>query len=462
MDRKIDAILSRGNPREIKLLYESLNIPLATFVPRPNNYHFDPDNPDEQEGFLNDHFPGIACVLGGTGSGKTMAGAAKVARFLLDTPPPRKNCPYWIVSQTLDMATSVCWAKHLSQFIPESYIAGYTWSSMAAGLPDRVILKKHANGNNWMIELRSGEQDRKRFQGSSIGGYWIDELIPYDVLVEIQGRIRDYNYPGSCFYTLTPLEPSPELEHIFYHQEQYPQWKIYRLNSECNKHLPAGYLDNYLAMELEERRETRRTGMFCSFSGVIYKSFNPKFHVVPKAPIPSDYHHIRGLDIGFSHATVCLWLAIDHQGRFIVYDEYYKKGGLIKEHIAAINSIPWGGSDGHFGHCYTDWGAAQERAEFAAQGLPTAPAKKDVLLGIAAVQNALKLGPDGLPGLTIQSHCENLIRELRTYAWHEKLDKPVRRDDDACDSLRYAIASHNHSILTPTAFRSSPPTRRIG
>lgn len=94
------------------------------------------------------------------------------------------------------------------------------------------------------------------------------------------------------------------------------------------------------------------------------------------------------------------------------------------------------------GAFYADHAAAQDRHEFAIRGLPTVAANKDVIPGIARIQQLLRPGPDGKPGLFIFKTCQNLIRQLRLYQWHPTVpNKVLKKEDDLCDSLRYALAS---------------------
>lgn len=73
-----------------------------------------------------------------------------------------------------------------------------------------------------------------------------------------------------------------------------------------------------------------------------------------------------------------------------------------------------------------------------------AKASNDVLDGIRTVASLLDNGQ-----LFISSTCTKLIEELPGYRWDDKasdrgVDKPIKDNDDAADSLRYAIYSTRH------------------
>jgi len=69
----------------------------------------------------------------------------------------------------------------------------------------------------------------------------------------------------------------------------------------------------------------------------------------------------------------------------------------------------------------------------------------DVAPGIAAVSKAIA------GGMTIDPACSGLLQEMPGYTWApSKLggfqEKPIEINDDACDALRYAIASMDPAL----------------
>lgn len=394
------------------------------------------------------------------GSGKSYCSAIKVARFLLNTPPPCPNAQYWVVSQSYEICCGVCWGQHLSQMITPDYIEDIQWYSRAKNWAQSVVMKKHTNGNNWLISFKSSDAERKRLQGFSLVGYWVDELVEFPILTEIMSRCRDFDYPGCKIWSLTPLEPAPELEKLYKERHKHPQWKFYRFNTVCNTDINEDYVSTIQATELEERRETRLTGAFPSFKGQVYKAFTPEVHVIEPFVIPSNWHKIRGMDIGFKDPTCVLWIAKDHE-RYYVYNEYFAAKESIEDHAAAIKSIPWEEGKEFYGPTYCDYGAAQERYEYGLRGIPSEMARKDIKSGIASVQRCLRWTDDkeGRPMLYIFNTCDNLIREMHEYSWHDHYDKPQTGNDHAVDALRYAIYSDLTS-MRPWA-KAELPERQI-
>lgn len=434
------------DPELLRLANKFLSYPIYTFAPRPDR----PELLDEQTSFVNDKSTGIICCVAGTGSGKSVCAAYKVVKFLLETPPPRSNTPFYVVSQNLEMSACVCWREKIKSFLPPESIKTITWHSLSRDMPTSVRLKDHANGNNWTIEIKSYDQDRQRLQASSIGGFWCDEQISLDLLTEIWGRCRDYDFPGSKIYTLTPLQPDPELEMRYNEQERFRDWKFYRMNTDCNTLLAKSWRENYLDNVVEELRETRRTGAFASFVGAVYQQFNGKVHVVEPRELPRSWYHARAIDFGSNHPTVCLWGARDNDGRWWIYDEYFAAKPTAEEHVEAINQVYWDEGNPAYGATWGDPSALSIIKEFTKYGLSIKPANNEVLNGIATVQRHLRIAADGKPKLYITSNCKNLIKEMRTYSWHPHLkDKPLKQEDDCADSLRYLLASEEKSAIKP-------------
>lgn len=424
-----------ADPTVRKLARALAEHPLFQFQPRPDR----PELLDQQSSFYTDRFPGLACVLAGNGAGKTYCGSAKVAQFLNETPPPEPNTPFWVLSTTMDLATSNCWAQNLKQFIRPSQVKEVVWYSAARGLPKSIILRPHKNGNNYVLEFKSYDQDRQRLQGANIIGFWADEQAPHEILTEIWARTRRWRYPGSKIYTLTPLQPDTELERCFHEGRQ--SWKFYRFNTRLNVTLDPKFVQQLTENELEARIETRLTGAFAIYEGAIYPTFDTKRHVIDPFDMPNNWLRIRGLDLGWSHATAAVWGARDLEGRYYIYREYLKVKTSIEDHVNEINA-DWESWPVR-GYTYADPSAAQTLHEFSLRGLHTVSANKDVMAGIATVQSMLRPDKDGNPKLFIFRSCENLIQQLRTYVWDaKKKDQPRKVNDDLADAVRYLCHSH--------------------
>lgn len=193
------------------------------------------------------------------------------------------------------------------------------------------------------------------------------------------------------------------------------------------------------AFGLSEREWAREYELtFGDSEGQIYPEFHRDTHVREFEVLPV-WRHYRAIDFGCTHPFVCIWAAQDQSGRWWIYDEYYKKSKLLRDHAAEIErmSKAWPKASKTF----SDW-SRQDRKELDAELLFTCKANKKRVFGIRLVSNALSMWKDGLPGLIVHPRCKKLIEEFPKYQWKEREDgEPNKRFDDALDTLRYIVAS---------------------
>lgn len=431
--------------------------PLDLFVPRPDKAML----MDMQSSFVNSTSKFAIC-LGGTGSGKTEAAAVRTARYLRDTPPPRERCPFWIIGETFELVCSICWEEKLSRYIDPADILSIDWYKPQRNWPHAVILRhpKHRSRAGWVIEFKSYTQGRELMQGRSIGGYWFNEECPTSIVTEVQGRCRDYDSPGWADFT--PLSSYVSGWEKLYNKTP-PDWKFYHLNTELNKELKEGWSDHYLKYSVtDDERETRRVGTFASYRGMVFKEFRHAIHVLPdehpivtKGP-PKDWFHIRGVDFGWTNPLACMWVAVDRDQRYYVYDEHYKAQKLLGYHAAEINSREWLPATPYFGQTYCDDEDPGSIAELMKLGVANCTGTNKNTFGvskrIAFLRQLMIVQPDGKPRLYISPRCENLIEEIRGYHWSVTIgkdarernapDMPVDFQNHAIDAMGYAIFTH--------------------
>lgn len=453
---------------------------IANFRPRPDR----PELYDQQWSFVYDRVP-MAFMVGGNAAGTTVCSAFKTARFLLELqPPPRKNTPFWIISNTYDQTCGVCWSEklHGMQFIPDCEVQWdkVRWLDKASGWPMRVPLKPwptdkggHPN-RNWMIEFKSYEQGRTALQARSIGGFWFSEQFPLELLVEVLRGTREYNYPGGCMAEFTPIDPTLCLWIERIQDKPPPGWKFYRCNTECNRpNLAEGWIEEFFAAVPDEMRETRMTGELASFEGVIYESFNKAIHVTGDEAFefPNSAIHYRGLDWGFSaeHCFFCVWGYKDATGRWFIYDEYQngQSSKTADDHAEVVyeRSQLWewpkpGVQDSRYRDTFADPSRPDCLTTFQRHGIVTSMACNNVFEGIDHVRTLFKVHPKHGPQIVIHERCVNLIEQLRKYRWlrgkrpednpgllnpQAPVVGPMKRDDHGPDALRYLLFSESRS-----------------
>lgn len=475
------------------------------FVPRPD----DVANYDQQHSFCYNRDP-LSILVGGNAAGTTEAGAYKTAMFLLrQQPPPRKDTPFWILSNTYDQVGGVIWKEKLMghSHIPRSEIEWdrVSWRDQKQGHPAIVPLKPWPESRggspdkNWAIHFKSYEQGRESLQAASIGGFFFSEQFPLDILVETFRGCREYMFPGGQFAEFTPIDPELCLWVEQAMDEPPPGWRFYRCNTAKNrKNLAAGWFESFFASVPDELMETRLTGALAIFAGSIYQSFHPHIHVVDieHGDIPPGCRHNIGTDWGASegHPQVSVLGAEDGAGTWWIYDHYFSRDQtkITEDHCKATIALAasWGwptkkmiGPKGEYtalvnnewyGQNYGDPSGLSRITEYNARGLTTWPANNNVYEGINYVRSLMKLRADGRPRIYISKRCEHGLAQLRKYRWKQgkravgksgvttaaAAPIPLKREDDFPDALRYLLFSTaQRPLATPSDMQRAKTER---
>ena len=304
-------------------------------------------------------------------------------------------------------------------------------SPLRVKIPSRDIEIACADAHN--------ETSWGRIQGKTVYGWLADEITqyPYSFVKMAQSRCRGEGKTWPKFWTCNPDHPEHFVRREYIDNENIDvkSWHFTLddnpvLSDEYKRELKASYsgvfYDRYIL------------GKWVLAEGAVYSEFDQNLHVVDAVDLPDDWMRIRGIDFGYTNPFVCLWGAVDYDGRLYIYDEHYQAKALMKVHAEAIKRRP-----GRFAWSVADHDA-QDVAELRAEGIETKHAKKDVSFGIQKVKARLKVQPDGYPRLFISRKCKNLLRELGLYRWADtrvgnEKEEPLKQDDHAMDALRYMV-----------------------
>ena len=450
----------------------------ATWEPRPDT----PAEYDQQTAFIKAKDL-VSFALGGNSSGKTSAGCRKLVEFVLTTPPPRRDTPFWIVGESYQQVCGTCWAEKLDGvgFMPEWEVDRdrIVWLKPTINWPLMVPLKPWPNGNNWCLEFKSYEQGREAMHARSLGGFWLSEQFPWVIFLEILRGCRDAMHRGGQFCEFTPIAPDlcVAIEKIM--DNPPPGWGFYRLNTALNKaNLAPEWFDSFFGAVPTEMKATRMTGALAQFQGAIYPSFNVHTHTEPLARlrIPNGCQHWRGFDWGFSeqHPFSATWGYMDGTGDIKIYAEYFcPETKTIRHHAMQVLAISlafgWPVPDeillpsrengtfaaevleladkmnpgrigrqtdekglpkfrpGEYGQSYGDSSRPDCIAQFNQVGIGTTGGTHEVLKGIEEVQSVLEIDPStGKPHLIISDGCPHHIEAYRKYRWKTREDDGVK------------------------------------
>jgi phage terminase large subunit len=230
------------------------------------------------------------------------------------------------------------------------------------------------------------------------------------------------------------------------------------------------------------RYKRGRLGLWVGVEGVVYE-FDSTVHLIKRFEIPEHWQRIRVIDFGYVNPFVCLWLAIDEDGRLYLYRQLYMTQRTVARHMVDIHLYSRGE---RYTATISDHDA-EDRATLAAKtivddeslvkkliaagfptnghkqvvlpGIHTTNADKRITVGIEKVQERLKLQGDNRPRLFVME--DSLIEidetlkdaykpyctedEFSVYAYPEGKDgKPVKEEpvkvyDHGMDALRYGV-----------------------
>ena len=385
-------------------------------------------------------------IMGGNRSGKSESNIGfDLCSYALNMHPARvtpENATIWAVANSWPLVGKLLYGEKIKDYLPAVQIKRILWHNKADEIPSEIQLW---NGNR--IEFKAGEQGRKAFEGRPINAIYQDEQIKSDsegIFTEMQARLLEGPEGSPSFFagSMTPLEPQTWLEERVFNPPETDE--IFYANLNDNRKSRNGYIDDreidlMIAQWPVEVQETRIKGHFAAFLGAVYKTFNRKTHVIKPFDIPADWVRYRVIDWGFNNPFVCLWLARDKDKTWYVYREHYEGQRSLEYHANKVKRY----KEGY--RCTWADHDSQDRYQFKKLGVPTIPAKKDIHLGIEAVQAALKVQANDRPRLYVFDDCKNTIREMAGYKWAEGTerkdakDEPMQVNDHTCDCVRYGI-----------------------
>lgn len=228
---------------------------------------------------------------------------------------------------------------------------------------------------------------------------------------------------------------------------QFKDYESWRFPSWTNPIVYPGGFDDPEIQEIKSRVSdmwfAQEIGAeFTSFEGQIYPEFNPDVHV-RKFEYNPQFKNWWALDFGYVDPFVCLDIMIDPTNdRVYVWREYVQSYKATNEHGVILKNRE-NPPQFHVDAIAADPRGADEIATltfFLGSILCNAVGW---VLGVEEIKKALKIRPDGLPGLIIHPRCKETTRQMQALRAHEgKEDRNAKQgqhdyDDHCPDALRY-------------------------
>lgn len=500
--------------QEQKLLYlqelkRRQNLPLNKYTPD--------DTPDRPQLDFHKSDAFIRCALGGNRSGKSVVNAFEVSCCALGKPvyndwhAPRKHGRqiYVLSAEYRTLYQGIY--RHLDpnqdgmQFLPKEKIKRYGANIPGATVPLPAYLEVYhgdppvRNGQivpktEWpystihFISAEGGEAARRKIQAAALDLLAIDEEITGDIWHE--GLVRLLDKGGRAIISATLIRSDEWLLDL---EDRFEQGDkdvfIVRLNTASNKHLDESTKSAVFKHLSQEEQDVRVKGLSRRKYGLVYPQFNNELHVIDPVDLPDRLERVSALDPGLK-VFAGLWAAVDEDSTIYIYDELYEKNSHLNS-VAKLIANKEGYQLDEIGSSHYkripqpeikqhdilhlidpaetrrllngDMGIAAQLTTM--YNTPVVPADNEILSGVEAVRRVLEINPKtGKPYLQVFSYCTNLIWEIRKYKLKQDKSKsninspkidPVKRDDHACDCLRYLV-----SYILRHDFRTIPEQQK--
>lgn len=331
--------------------------------------------------------------------------------------------------------------------------------------------------NGSRITFKSADSATDKFTGTPIDYLALNEEIPEAVAEEARRGLVTRG--GHVAVAATPVRGVEWLRRL----EEHATTAVVR--ASMRDAAAAGIADaqaveDYLASLPPRQRLVRELGDYAALEGAVYPDFGRGSHVaqardgalwlggdrIAPWPLPPYWPRRWAIDFGFANPCALLLAALEPRtGRLIVERSYYARHVGPSEwgtHVAELRAAVPGLAGVPI---VADHGAG-ERFELERAGTATVPAQKgpgSVAAGVAAVQRWFwQRLEDGHPRLVLAEdpalrhpalgRCDGagserggLAWELVSYAYPEARglldprDEPVKKNDHACDALRYLV-----------------------
>ncbi|MEA0553771.1 PBSX family phage terminase large subunit [Lysinibacillus irui] len=308
----------------------------------------------------------------------------------------------------------------------------------------KVVIGEH----RYFIFGGANERSFETLQGLTAAGAYLDEVIlmPRNFVEQAFGRcsVKGAKY----FMNLNPGSPLHWFKKDIIDKAEEKKALVLRFTMDDNHSLSEEAKERLKAMFSGVLKRRYIDGEFVLAEGLVYDAFEEETNVVSE--IPEDEKVIRtviGCDFGTQNSTVFLLVGITNKNNVYVLDEYYHSGREANKQKAPTeysvdyrNFIKKNAENYPIGRCYIDAAATHFIVQLHKDGVRgVAKAKKDIIPGIAAVQNLIAQGR-----FFILHNCKHLIQEMQTYSWKEgAIDTVVKENDGCVDALRYAIFTDN-------------------
>lgn len=416
--------------------------------------------------------------MAGNRIGKTQSAAMEVAIHATGLYPDwwtgkrfTKPVQVWTGCETNELSRDVIQHAFLGEedahgtgWIPKDKLIKVKYRQ--AGVPDvaDIIKVKHVSGGTSVIKLKTYEQGRKKWQGTSKDIVWLDEEPPWEVFTEAKTRTVDVK--GLTIITFTPLSGSTGVVDFLVDKDS-PAFMKNVTWDDC-PHLDEAARAELSATYQDWERDTRERGIPMMGSGAVYQVKDEDIKIAP-FEIPRHFAQICGIDFGIDHPGAGVWLAWDRDKDIVYVTDCYRKSGQdALHHSHAIKSRgswipcawPHDGMDRDKGNAKPLYKSFKKHG---VKMLRRSARYDEKIGGSQAVEPiVLEIIERMLTGrFKVMSHLSLWFEEKRMY--HRKDGKIVDKKDDIMAATRYAMIDLRKSrVNIATVVTKQQPRKILG
>jgi phage terminase large subunit-like protein len=406
------------------------------------------------------------CVMGGSRTGKTEAGAYEAMCHSTG------RYPDWWEGKVFNKPTSGVAAGKSGKVVRDTIqnkLIGYPEGEFGTGLipkdmliedgckrasgtPDLydIIAVRHKSGGKSIINLKSYDQGREAFEGTKRDWIWEDEEADMPIHGENVARTMTTN--GVVWNTYTPLKGQTELTRDFEKRSKGDRPSVYlvRITWGDAPHLTEEMQASMKAIYKPHEMKARRWGIPKMGSGAIFTTDFDEVVGIKPFRLPEFWPRAYGLDFGWApHPTAAVWGAWDRESDIIyLYSEHRMKKELPSVHADAIKMRgSW--IKGNSETAGTNASDGKRMIDiYRNLGLNLVKAKKDVEGNIYAMRQRVETGR-----LRVFTSLLKWREEYESYHRNEgKIDKSF---DDLMDATLYMLSRMDTFSCKPVKRRSS-------
>lgn len=318
-----------------------------------------------------------------------------------------------------------------------------------------------------MLQFKSYEQGRPKFQGRTLDFVWWDEEPPADVYGE--GNTRWSATAGMSYMTFTPLFGYSDVVCRFLRPDSTEPLEYRQMRG----HLTMGYRDAFhmtedmvksnLAKYPRHEHAARMNGEPLLGSGAVH-IFDPALVTFKSSyQIPLQFAKLWGIDFGITHPFAAVLIAWDREIDLIYVVAGYRAPNATPlvhseaiRNIAAEVPIAWP----HDGHAREKGSGEQVASQYRKQHLKMLATHATYPEGgfsteaaVMEVDTRLEKG-NGPGGMVIREDFREMFEELREY--HRKDGLLVKERDDLISALHKALMMKRFARPVPLGARPRP------